>query len=188
MVRSRSSPHSHKHISNWSVKYAQPYGANPQVLACASINIKIKTFWDLVYAFQPVGNYFKKNICSWWLTTEFSGLTGFCNNDDVFMGWTGSCYKIRASPFTSNLPSHCLVPYSLMILQVYTPASDFTADFIIISQLPFSVSRTMCRGPVFMVTLSLSLDLKGGKTGLYVTLCYTAVCESFKIDPYSAYQ
>lgn len=38
------------------------------------------------------------------------------------------------------------------------PASDLNADLIVISNVPSSVSRTMWRGPVFTVTLSLSLQ------------------------------
>ncbi|KAG7261548.1 hypothetical protein CRUP_000359 [Coryphaenoides rupestris] len=54
-----------------------------------------------------------------------------------------------------------LVPYSLMILHVYVPVSDRAADLRVISQVPSSASRTTCRGPLFTVTLSLSLPAPG---------------------------
>lgn len=38
------------------------------------------------------------------------------------------------------------------------PESDLNADLIVISNVPSPVSRTMWRGPVFTVTLSLSLQ------------------------------
>ena len=68
----------------------------------------------------------------------------------------------RCSPLTSSLASHCLVPYSLLILQMYGPASERWAKLIFILLVELSplssVSWMMKRPSVFRMTLSLNLQ------------------------------
>lgn len=89
-----------------------------------------------------------------------------------FLQWTRlKNLIIHSSPLTSSLHSACLHPYSLMILQTYSPASDLWAELIIISLVSSSGSRTVKRPAVFTVTLSFNL----GQQKVAVTVVYTQV-------------